>query len=608
MYAHDALNRDHSGLNISTCVKEPSPSTSLIASTRCAVPPPTRLSSSSQSPKECDTRTSLSHLSQEVPLRIQRAAHDLRKPCALHDPRISLEEWLSPSTTITTPYVPASSTVSIQSTHTRHPSTSWVSPASTAISLKRSSLPTAFAPPPPQRPAIRPSRLSRSSLPLSPNLSAAVISNNDFTSSTPDSSLNPSCQILDRFEGLINAIDRQSFSGRENDLVMNIHTQKRPSPSKQYFFSKDKLSKHAGLPTKTHQINFSSTVYNYENSRLPSDILPLRVTFSIWPMLYLAAQFSQRAYNMPSEAEKETFVEAEVRGGTNAMVIKSVVLEHMDLIVLSIRGTNYTVFKQWASEMTLELESPMGFLDDPETLCHPGFLGMARHMVKPVALRLQQILKENPSLSAASLIITGHSTGGAIASLLYLHMLSRTIKSELTAIRQVFDRIHCISFGAPPVSSQPLHKPTARSFENCLFFSIANEGDPVTLAERSYIHSLINLYRSPIPAIRTNNFVLRKLKIFSSRDQEKSNINKSTSGSWCKPTPTLSLPGRLVLLRGSTSKSGKETAQAHLTTNEELASVVFGDVKMHSMTLYQKRVEILAAEAAQVKLEHGSRA
>lgn len=61
---------------------------------------------------------------------------------------------------------------------------------------------------------------------------------------------------------------------------------------------------------------------------------------------------------------------------------------------------------------------------------------MARKMVKPVAARLRSLLEENPSCSCYSLLITGHSAGGAIASLLYAHMLAEEAasQSELSSI------------------------------------------------------------------------------------------------------------------------------------------------------------------------------
>lgn len=52
-------------------------------------------------------------------------------------------------------------------------------------------------------------------------------------------------------------------------------------------------------------------------------------------------------------------------------------------------------------------------------------------MVGPVYARLRSLLEEDPSRSSYSLIITGHSAGGAIATLLYAHMLAEGVGSEL---------------------------------------------------------------------------------------------------------------------------------------------------------------------------------
>lgn len=52
-------------------------------------------------------------------------------------------------------------------------------------------------------------------------------------------------------------------------------------------------------------------------------------------------------------------------------------------------------------------------------------------MVGPVYARLRSLLEEDPSRSSYSLIITGHSAGGAIATLLYAHMLAEDVGSEL---------------------------------------------------------------------------------------------------------------------------------------------------------------------------------
>lgn len=55
-------------------------------------------------------------------------------------------------------------------------------------------------------------------------------------------------------------------------------------------------------------------------------------------------------------------------------------------------------------------------------------------MLKPVAARLRSLLEEDPSRSTCSLLMTGHSAGGAIASLLYAHMLAEEVRSELNTL------------------------------------------------------------------------------------------------------------------------------------------------------------------------------
>ena len=105
------------------------------------------------------------------------------------------------------------------------------------------------------------------------------------------------------------------------------------------------------------------------------------------------------------------------RTGTKTMVIKSVPMDYMNTIVFAIRGT--ATFMDWAVNLNMEPVSPVGFLDDPDNLCHAGFLSVARKMIVPVARRLRQLLEEDPSRASYSLLITGHSAGGAVAALLY---------------------------------------------------------------------------------------------------------------------------------------------------------------------------------------------
>jgi hypothetical protein len=315
--------------------------------------------------------------------------------------------------------------------------------------------------------------------------------------------------------------------------------------------------------------------------------------------------------------------------GTKAMVVKSVPIDDMNTVVFAIRGTQ--TFMDWAVNLNSAPTSPAEFLDDPGNLCHAGFLSVAKKMVRPVAARLRNMLEENPSRASCSLLITGHSAGGAVASLLYCHMLAREVKTELNILTGCFKRIHCITFGTPPISLLPLQKPDPYShrMKKSLFLSFINEGDPVPRADKAYVRSLIDLYTSPAPRtpVVTNNPFLSLLSDHNNIStsnllgKKKKHRLKPTNHSttvlhdpygyssapaiWPVPPAALSNAGRLVLLRvpfNNGQSNNPEEVVACTTSDDELRGVIFGDPLMHQMKVYLRRVEVLATNAATAKM------
>jgi Lipase (class 3) len=445
-------------------------------------------------------------------------------------------------------------------------------------------------------------------------------------------------QVASKFNDVISLMDEEIFAGDEQDLRLTYY-QIPPSPPPQHAAepiprgahskalvvarkpgaskSKDNVASQKALTTS----NVFAKAAMYANSRLPADLPRLQVYIPTWPLICLAAQYSLNAYRKPRGAERDAYVDADWRVGTKAMVIKSVPIDDMNTVVFAIRGTQ--TFMDWAVNLNTAAVPPTGFLDDEGNLCHAGFLDVARKMVKPVASRLRQMLKENPRRATCSLIITGHSAGGAIASLLFSHMLSTVTKSELNILTVKFKRVHCVTFGAPPVSILPLSKPAGqeRKLEKYQFLSFINEGDPVTRADRAYVRSLLELYGSPAPRAAShapaalNNKLpssSSKVNVSSSFWNIKSNrklklpkrpaIDRPYSNEvWNVPPATLSNAGRLVLLR-TPSNGRNEDVRALITTDEQLRGMVFGDPLMHQMKLYCRRVEILATKAATGRL------
>lgn len=311
-------------------------------------------------------------------------------------------------------------------------------------------------------------------------------------------------------------------------------------------------------------------------------------------------------YEKPNGPERHSYVNSDWLHGTKAMVIKSLPIDKMNTIVFAIRGTQS--FIDWAVNVNAALASPAGFLDDHSNKCHAGFLSVARKMVPSVAARLRTLIEEDPNRMSYTLLITGHSAGGAVASLLYLHLLSQSpeVKSELTYLRGCFKHVHCVTFGAPPISLRPLQRPPNANPSKSIFFSFVNEGDPVTRADKGYFFSLLDLYASPAPG--------SVWSLFDPRGK------RNPSVYWRVPQSTLSNAGRIILLRACGQQYGRsamphpaghgmppplpprEEIEACGTTDLDLRGVVFGDPLMHFMDLYARRIETLAGGAAKQKL------
>ena len=456
------------------------------------------------------------------------------------------------------------------------------------------------------------------------------------------------CDMIgDKFSNVIRLIDEEEFSGNERDLMFTFEqygpvsaSMSPPQQTQQLILYNNEVgnAKRSVGPKQVRSTNNDPTLPKiaasnvflkatmYANSYLPPHLPPMRVYMPTWQLLCLAALFSRDAYEKPRGAERNTFVDADCRLGTKAMVVKSVAVDDKNTIVFAIRGTGKGNFMDWAVNLHTAPTTPRGFLDDPGNLCHGGFLDVARKMVKPVAARLRQLLQENPNRASCSLLITGHSAGGAIAALLYAHMLSETVKSELNILTGCFKRIHMVSFGAPPVSLLPLSKPpnSERRLRRSLFMSFVNEGDPVSRIDKAYVRSLLELYASPAPAISTNQALLASktpastsklnLSLGLVRQDKRPKLppRSATAPSgeirpvsnvvWRVPAATLSNAGRIVVLR--VPRNGRQDdVRACITSDEQMRGVVFGDVMMHMMDLYARRIEILAKRAVTAGLK-----
>ncbi|KAL2195133.1 Alpha/Beta hydrolase protein [Corynascus similis CBS 632.67] len=455
-------------------------------------------------------------------------------------------------------------------------------------------------------------------------------------------------EISHRLNNVLTKIDQGGYRGKEHDIYtwQPAQTQTRPASPEPLITEKGHSSSNKKSRSKPHpkgqtsaaagvvSSSFFAKADCYANSRLPMNLPPLKLYIPTYPLLCLAAQYSERVYEPPTaHAERDAHVDADWRTKTKAMVIKSIPMDSMNTIVFAIRGT--ATFMDWAVNLDLTPTSPAGFLDDPGNLCHAGFLSVARKMVGPVARRLRQLLEEDPGRASYSLLITGHSAGGAVAALLYSHMLatSKAAESELHAVVGCFKRIHCVTFGTPPVSLIPLTKPDdylrRPQLRKSVFLSFVNEGDPVVRADKAYVKSLLELFAAPRPRVAKHtkqdddNSNTKKKRGGADKPSRNKSSTKHPSPSifstsenhprpiWNVPPSTLSCAGRIVVLRSgdlNNSKTPRKKAStveerlregvvAQTVTDEQLRGVIWGDPVAHMMRLYAGRIEVLAVAA-----------
>jgi hypothetical protein len=427
--------------------------------------------------------------------------------------------------------------------------------------------------------------------------------------------------INTKFDAVMTSIDNGLFSGKEQDLMVFDDGQHRPpgsSPPRRDSKNQENNQAYDVLGGEKGSNHFSK-VWLYSNSRLPPHLPPFKVYLPTYPLMCLAATYSERVYTPPTPKTRETedHIRADWRSGTKAMVLKSIPVDDMNTVVFAIRGSQ--TFMDWAVNYNSAPTSPKGFLDDPSNLVHAGFLYVARKMVKPVAERLKVLLEENPARSNCSLLITGHSAGGAVAALLYAHMMSKTVESNLSYLTSFFKRVHCITFGAPPISILAIKKTNDERHRKSLFYAFVNEGDPVPRADKGIVRSLLKLYASPAPAASALGQTLAsmsKLNLSSSTPSSppksrmrlalpnKLSSRTSTSSSvvssppaWAIPTCSLAPAGRIVILRQRVGSRNEDDAEAVTVDDELLYKVVYGDPLKHQMQLYKTRIDSIATKA-----------
>lgn len=222
-------------------------------------------------------------------------------------------------------------------------------------------------------------------------------------------------------------------------------------------------------------------------------------------------------------------------------------------------------------------------------------------------------------------LFTGHSAGGAVASLLYLRyllcgkrkcnaMLPKRMEQTLTACLDPSLRFSCITFGSPPALRPGLVQQEVLTAEGGLSLNIINEFDLVSRVDRSYIRTLVDLYRSiyDLPAAQDHDFQTtiaapgaKTLSNNNIKDDEEAWREKSEKY-WIIPNPVYRHVGKRVVLKlgiiptqdGYHESNCNPTRQLALSAlcipNDEFAKLLFCRVTVHSRVCYQERIALIA--------------
>ena len=227
--------------------------------------------------------------------------------------------------------------------------------------------------------------------------------------------------------------------------------------------------------------------------------------------------------------------------------------------------------------------------DTGALLVHRGFLASARELAPKIRPHLESALRSNPG--KVNVIFTGHSAGGAVASLLYAHFFSNafTLYSFLDAAHI---SLSIITFGAPPIFSRDI-LPVFSNIPPGLvgkgeLWSIVNEGDPVPRADDAYIRVLLRLIQktdtagAPAPTNRFLGFAQRG----SSKPRQQ------------LPPLSLYALGTLIVLRDANADAAdleaEEELRAEVLRPQELGTLLFANFFAHKMNSYLEGVDRVA--------------
>ncbi|RAH70136.1 alpha/beta-hydrolase [Aspergillus aculeatinus CBS 121060] len=272
--------------------------------------------------------------------------------------------------------------------------------------------------------------------------------------------------------------------------------------------------------------------------------------------------------------------------------------ELLPVLVIAIRGTASTVdhivnINSKPHDASHFIVSQWFCLHSRRKLeAHSGFLHSAMALEAIVSERIKAYSRLHAD-TGSHILFTGHSAGGAVASLLFLHYISEAISKNAR-------RFSCVTFGAPPVVTLPLMDGIRhRRLPKNLCLNLINEFDLVTRADKNYVLSLVNLLRS------RNDPSLVVADAAAGCEQASGSFSDNAEGCWPLPRSLYSHVGPRIILfmRLGSSQEHLPRLCAVSVSLKEFDRLLFCRLSVHKRKYYAQTVGQLVAGQANGMIE-----
>ncbi|KAJ8130837.1 hypothetical protein O1611_g2788 [Lasiodiplodia mahajangana] len=233
---------------------------------------------------------------------------------------------------------------------------------------------------------------------------------------------------------------------------------------------------------------------------------------------------------------------------------------------------------------------------------HAGFLNSARELLPQVSAQIEKHLRKGHNYSV---VFTGHSAGGAVATLLHLALRAKFTSVRKSTILISVERhynytgcsrylpydtaVSCITFGSPPVARPALDKDNTafnRMTEQSQVLNIVNEYDMVSRLDKEYVRSLIQLFNSEAPNTKEDPYT----------------TDEDPGRTWPLPPPELQHIGSIVALKtelpnlplnGMKPYEVNTRVTAWSVAPESISDLIFCKLQVHKRKYYREKIEQL---------------